>query len=757
MIEYKDLEDFRRRSFRAVASVYENDTIERIVPIAFPVYQSTWSVKLRIEKTTGLVDRQLLTAVQKLGPISAAEVADWMGLSPDIIESSLRELVKAGVELHCDEGLWSLSQTAEIRHFYVEQVHDYAFVTNAITGNFLPLSQTRSLKSIVLSSEEVKKFCLQPMIHVASSSEGSLVKSIRTSKRAHDFAGYGIPDGFVCFAEKTPKTEYAAFVLAYLYILKDGRVEIVSATESAFRFDCPEQIAERYVKSWMRETVREDFEGIEYEDEGNQRFIRVRDVNLWGSDLRPGDPAGRSVRLLRLMIYPSWTCDADGAFHRLLPGDPDTAYRLMLYRGCSLLRRSYSQIKSVEDMSEIVAEFSEECEREFPGLKKRPDFDEVLKLAAESKDGDLVELARRFLPQMPTVVKTTKPKISFVRSCGRRFFDLIVKAIDSARVSIVIISPVLDEEGVFQALERAQKRGVRDIYVITRLSEHKNNIFKTDPQFRDYELPRRRLAALGVNVRDCEHTVHAKMIVVDSCWFFFASANLNANSLGVGGVCAVESGIVYEDSFVAKVGERMFWEVWGSASFRQVRNDERITIASVPQQREIRMLPIQKRRGYSFFLSTPENQLLMRKMCALISQAKKEIRISTMSFYDLEAVPELFAELKNALGRGVKVKVCVRPGAEMNFSPDRWPDPSTEKLRKAGLALYQCRHLHAKGMIVDGSLALMTSANFNPFSLGNSRTAHIEMAVVGATTLKPMSEFAAFVSGLFKSVSEVSC
>ena len=751
MLEYKNLEDFRRRSFRAVSAVREAEAIERIVPIAFPVYQSTWSIKLRVEKTTGLVDRQILTAIQKLGPATAVEVAGWMGLSPDIIENSLKELAKVGVELHYAEGLWSLSPSAEIQHFYVEQVHDFAFLTNAIIGDFLPLSLTRALKSAILCAEEVKRLHLRTMKHVASSSEGTIVKSVGASRRPHEFAGHGIPEGFVCFVEKTPKTEYAAFALAYLYVFKGGDVEIVSATESAFRFDCPRRISEQYIKSWKREKDLEEFEGIEYRDNGNQRFIEVCDANLWGSDSKTSDQTERSVKPLRLMIHPGWMCDSDGAFHHLVPGDPDTAYRLALYRGCSLLRRSYGQIKSVQDMSEMAAEYKEECIREFPDLKKRPDFDEVLKLSAESKDGDLVEVARKFLPQIPAISKVVKSEIRFVRSRGQQFFKLVVNAIDSAQASIMIMSPVLDEDGVFQALERAQKRGVRDICVVTQLSEHRNNIFKTDPQFRNYELPRRRLAALGVSVRDCEHTVHAKMIVVDSCWFFFTSANFNANSLGVGGVNAVEAGIEYKDSFVAKIGEALFWEVWNSASFRQVRNDDRITIASVPQQREIRMLPsVQKRRGYSFLLSTPENQLLMRKMCAQISQAKKEILMLSMSFYDLEDVPELFDELKRALKRGVKIKVCVRPGEEMNFRPDQWPDPSTEKLRKAGLDLYQCDHLHAKGMVVDGCQALMTSANFNPFSLGNSCTAHIEMAVYGSTELKPLASFADFVRKTFK-------
>lgn len=394
-------------------------------------------------------------------------------------------------------------------------------------------------------------------------------------------------------------------------------------------------------------------------------------------------------------------------------------------------------------MAEIAEEFRDECAQEFPDLKKCPDFEEVLKHAAESRDGELVEVARKFLPQAQTVRKTISHEMRFIGSEGDDYFRLIVGAIDSAQRSIMIMAPVLNEEGVFDALARAQKRGVRDVYVITQLSEHRNNIFKTDPQFRNYELPRRRLAALGVNVRDCEHTVHAKMIIVDSTWMFFTTANFNANSLGVGGANAIEAGIEYKDVSVARAGEKLFWEVWSGASYRQIRNDDRIAIASVQQQREIRVVAsVQRRRGCTFLLSTPENQLLMRKMCSLIARAKREIRMLTMSFYDLKEVPALFRELMRALERGVKVTVGVRAN---EFPPHLWPDPSTKELQEAGLGLCERENLHAKGMVVDGSEVLMTSANFNPFSLGNSRTAHIEMAVFGSTELKPLTSFADFV------------
>ena len=747
MVEFKQIEEWRRRCIKAMVAVHGDEAIERVIPVAFPVHKSTWKIRLRVEKTTGLVDRHILTAVKRFGPIAAKGLSELMGLDEMVVERALLELSRVGIAL-CHEGLaWRLPETAQIEHFFVEQVHGFAFVSNGLTGDFLPLVQTQALQGVHLGAAELKKLHLVALRHVASSAEGDLMRKIVSADHVHRFAEYGIPDGFLAFEGELPESEFAAFVPAYMFVFTGGNVEVISASESAFHFNCPQPFAEQYLaKRKDEKSADERFEGIACADKGNRRLLTVRDESLWMSaDQQEGEKA-ESARLLRRMAYPGWMCDASGGFHRLVPGNAKTACRLALMRGSSLLRRRYAQIKDDQDISGIIDEYRDECARAFPSLKKLPDFAEVLAQAAESQDGNVAEVARRFVQRIPVVKNTTRFSVQFLRSRGRTFWEAVVAAIDTAKSSIMIMSPVLDEEGIFDALERAKARGVRDVYVITQLTEHRNNIFKTDPQFSDYELPRRKLAALGVSVRDCSHTVHAKMLVVDSYWTFFTTANLNANSLGVGKVNALETALEYRDGIVARAGEALFWEVWSNACYRQIRTDDRITITSVPRAREIRLdACLQSVRGYTFLLSTPENQLLVRKLCAMIASAVKRIDLLTMSFYDLEDLPKLFDAMNNALKRRVKIRVGVRPGAEMNFKAEQWPDPSTKKLCKAGVKLIQCDHLHAKGVVVDGKQVLMTSANFNPFSLGCSQTAHIELAVLGTTALKPLSVFADFV------------
>ena len=754
-MEIKQVIDLRRKCVEAYSAVHGLDTLQSLFQVAFPVYMSTWRVKLRIEKSTGLVDRQMLTAVQKFGPISSAAISEMLCLEEAIVENSLQDLASAGVDgLLYEGGFWKLVPGTEIEHFYVEKEHEFGFVSNGLTGDFLPLNRVSACRVAKLTEDEIWKFRLVQLRPMHSSAESPLVKEMRGTKRAHQYAEYGIPDNFLSFEGVQPVKEHVSFILAFVFVDKCGSIEIMPATETGFSFAVPQEFCIPYLKPIRAEKRRPAYDGVEYKDEGDLRFVKVTEKGLWRGDVVL-DEKNKDAPSFVAQLKQGWMCETDGSFHRLVPWDDRTMHELALQRGLSLLKRSYGYKRESKDkdLVDFLAErFLVDCKRDFPTMKKCPPFEEVLRLAMSSSDSELAAWAGKFVGREAVVKKVTRPEFEFLSSRGSLFHKTVVDAIDSAKNTIRIVSPVLTEEEVLLAIERAKKRGVQDIRVIMPLSEHRNNIFKTDPEFADYRLPRRQLAEFGVQPRDCEHTVHAKLIAIDSIWSFFTTANLNANSLGVGKADAIESGIVFKDTVATHALEEIFDVIWLGSSYEQTRNDKHITISSRPRCREMRVAEcINHARGYAFFLSTPENQLLARRMRALVAEAKKEILILSMSFYDLECVPDLFAELQKALERHVRVKTCVRPGEEMNFSPDDWPDRSTARLLQTdGFDLHVCAHLHAKGMVVDGATVLMTSANFNPYSLGCSQTAHLEMAVVGTISQKPMADFAEFVKDILK-------
>ena len=749
-MDYKTLLSARRRCVDCISAIRGAASIVRVVPIAFPVFQSTWRINIRVEKDTGIVDRFLLGAIQRLGPVAPEELQNLTGLERGVLEKAIDELKTLGVPVKCRDGQWSLPREVDIQHGHVEREHGFAFLSNGLTGDFLPLVQHEEVAACRVSQEESKSLHLLVLQPVCAPGEGKMAEAIGQGGRSHEYLDVGIPEGFAGFVSQTPQKQRLWHVLAFGFEFDDGSFSILSSGESGYRFACPGGDAAPYLGE-AKPTKRPALEGLKVSGKGNALRVTVQNESLWEeseASSRPDTPAG----LVRQMIWPGWTCGPDGRFFQLTAADGKTAGTLAVQRGCSMLRNAYATIKTGEDLAQMAERFAEETKRSLPGFKAVPAFTEVLEAAQRTQDQDLVDFARRFLPMARDnrIAADRPPQAFFLRSQGASFHEMIVGAIHNAKKSIQIAVPILDDDGVFDALEDAVRRNV-SVRVATQLPDHRTRRVKTDPQFKDYALPRRKLAALGARVRDCDHTIHAKFGVIDSQWMFFTSANLNPNSLGVGGANSLEVAVAFDDGLVARAGEDLFREIWTHARYEQVRHDEHISILRRPQSGEMRLQACLRRpREATFLLSTPENGLLARKMADLVASAKKRIRMATMSLYDLKEVPELFGALTAALRREIKIQIAVRPPEEMHFTPEQWPDPSTKELMACGLEIIQVPHLHAKGMVVDRDAVIMASANFNPYSLGNKPTSHIELGLAGTTATPCLSAFADFVDGLLE-------
>lgn len=750
-MDHKELSSARWRCVACMSAIHGMESIVRVVPMAFPLFEATWQIAIRVEPETGLVERHLLETIRRMGPIGPEKLAEMTGLDIPVLEKAIADLKLLGLPVRIKEGGWCLDGEADILHGHVERTHSYAFLSNGLTGDFLPLTQYAELRSGRVGEKDIKTLHLQAVNPLVSPGEGAMEETIARTEWSHEGLGVGLPAGFAGFKAKVPEKFRLGHVLAFGFEFADGSSEIVSAGESVFRLACPGGDAGQYLGE-ARPAPPPDFAGMKISGEGNLRKIKVSDDSLWdktGIAAKADSPEGG---LLGRMVWPGWTCDSDNSFHLLRPADGKTARRLAVLRGCSMLRNTYENIKSAEELAQAAERFAEETKRGVPGLKTIPSFTEVLEAARRSQDGDLVDFARRFLPVARKGLPESgrEPAATFMKSRGKRFHKTLVDAIRGAKRSIRIATPVLDEDGIFEALEDATGRGV-EICVATQLPDHRTHRVKTDPQFKDYNLPRRKLAKLGARVRDCDHTIHAKLAVVDGEWMFFTSANLNANSLGVGKTNALEAAVVFDDRLAAHTGEALFWEIWNHAQYEQVLHDTHISIRRRPPSGAMRLLAcLRTARDAAFLLSTPENGLLARKMAEMVASARKDIRMATMSFYDLKEVPVLFSALAAALQRKVKIQVAVRPPEEMEFPPDQWPDPSTKELMQLGLAVVPVPHLHAKGLVADRTEVLMTSANFNPYSLGNGPTAHIELGLAGDTGTTCFSDFSDFVGELLE-------
>ena len=66
------------------------------------------------------------------------------------------------------------------------------------------------------------------------------------------------------------------------------------------------------------------------------------------------------------------------------------------------------------------------------------------------------------------------------------------------------------------------------------------------------------------------------------------------------------------------------------------------------------------------------------------------------------------------------------------------------------MKIHEIPHLHGKCIIVDGKHSVIMSANFNPFSLGNTPTSHIEFGLCADINQPFVGEMYDFCKNLMK-------
>lgn len=337
----------------------------------------------------------------------------------------------------------------------------------------------------------------------------------------------------------------------------------------------------------------------------------------------------------------------------------------------------------------------------------------------------------------------------FHSSTGKGWTCCITDWLKKAKTSIKIISPVIESEVIFKELNDANQRGVY-LQVVTSLLDRNGKIKSAgDKQFSALQLPGQKLAVLGASVRATQNIPHAKIIIIDDAIVLFMSANLSDNSLGIGKVNAVETCIILRDTSIVSSCRILFAGIWDSTQFIQGTDKNGLFIAQ-KAGKNLSELPysLNGKEEYLIF-SCPQNLALGKAIVMAIKEAKSEVVLMAMSFYDMDQVPDLYNTLSELLSKKVSIKLLVRPGSEQ-FAKSEWPDKSTKRLLDAGMQLMEIPHLHAKGVIVDGNTVLAMSANFNPFSLGSTKTSHIECGLLALTETSWAKQFIAFTRQLIK-------
>ena len=752
-MDKKNIDILLKKAYQNFTDKIEPKSIKKIHPIAFPVLQSTWRIKIATTEPAGLIDRFILLVLKEFGPCDIKRIDDLLCLGEDRIEHALVEMEKLGSPItHAANG-YSFAADGDVEHFIVEQEHDFTFCINGISGDLLPVDFCKKLKSAEINDVREEHPLYIKLSSIISGSESKLL-TLRAGTDVKRF-NEGIPDGFQGLVEKRPRSEFCRYFLSFGVVTTDGAMTIFCAGDTSIRLNSIGNYLERLPE--IEHLLEKDdildiqFPGLSFKQEGTIVHVKVHDQSLWNCFANE-DLSNQSIFFMKDFIRNGWFWDISNwkfSHYLLLPADEKTAMSLFICKASFELEHECSNIDTRQDAENWLHKHFEKFNNP---LIKCPDLDFILKPLLKSPNSEVRDFAR--------MVSIQSSKKIFPKEFGRSFYhskevswtNCITNWIQKATSSIQIISPVIDSESVFQELYAANQRGVY-LQIITSLLDRTGKIKDSgDKQFSSLHIPGKRLASLGASVRATRNVPHAKIIIVDESVVLFMSANLSDNSLGIGKVNAVETCILLQESSTVSNFLQLFKEIWESAPFIQGTNQDSTFIAQTAGKSLTNIPRYMKGRDECLIFSNPHNLALEKAIVKAIKDAKTEVILMAMSFYDMEQVPDLYKTLFELLSKKVSVRLLVRTGKEQ-FTESEWPDESTKHLLSVGMQLVEIPHLHAKGVIIDDNIALAMSANFNPYSLGNTSTSHIECGLLAQEGASWVKQFIAFVKNMLNNHS----
>lgn len=747
-MDRKTIDILLRKAYWNFSKKAEPEKIKKIIPIAFPVLQSTWKAKIATTESSGLIDRYILRVIKEFGPCDIKRIDELLCLGEDRIRHALTEMEKLGSPIIHNANVYSIAANGDIEHFHVEQEHDFTFCINGISGDLLPIDFCRKSKGAEIYDSGEERTPYIKLSPIVSGSESKLM-SLRSGTDTKSFSE-GIPDGFVCLAEKNPKAEFCRYFLSFAVITEDRAVSVFCAGDNSIRLNSIDNYLER-IPDIERLLDKEDvleiqLPGLSVKQNKNTVYIEVLDLTLWNC-FGTEEKTNQSIFFMRNFIGNGWFWDNSNrkfSHYLLLPADEKTAEALFTRKASFELERTYSNLDTRQDTEKWLQDYFESFNNH---RIKCPSLDDILMPLLKSSNSEVRDFAQTMSSQSGKKAAEHKLEKSFYDSTDRNWSGCIAGWIRKAVSSVKIISPVIDSELIFRELQAANRRGVY-LQIITSLLD-RNGKIKTsgDKQFSSLQIPEKQLAALGASVRATKYVPHAKIIIIDESIVLFMSANLNDNSLGIGKVNALETCILLQEPSIVSGFLRLFTGVWESAPFIQGVNQDSAFVAQNAGKSLSEIPHFFDGKDECLIFSNPQNLALENIIIIAIKNAVSEVILMAMSFYDMEQVPNLYKVLHELLSRKVSVKLLVRTGREQ-FAESAWPEESTKRLLSAGMQLVEVPHLHAKGVIVDNRVVLAMSANFNPYSLGNTPTSHIECGLLALDSASWAKPFIAFTKSL---------
>lgn len=298
------------------------------------------------------------------------------------------------------------------------------------------------------------------------------------------------------------------------------------------------------------------------------------------------------------------------------------------------------------------------------------------------------------------------PNLLFTLDGCPRIKNHIIKLIRNATKVIKLCSFIISDEEIANELFEKCKNTNVAVFLLTQLDDKKFDFDflpeeMSDKQGREHISIISKLYGLGAHVRAAT-SAHAKFIVCDNRNALLMSANITSPSLNTN----PETGITLEKGYeeIDKLFDVLFQKGTEYIGFTKAGSKQLISSRSTKITKELLDLVDESSLRYTW---GELNNSLYSSIVSLVKGAQSDIFISTYSVVELEKIPELVEELRNANDRGITVRLFCRA---MNHRKDHLD--SCLKLKGIGIEIYGDYFNHSKG-IYSGDEGILFTANID--------------------------------------------
>ena len=425
--------------------------LRRLVPVAWPILEVEHTIKIRIEEEIGVVERYLIEALARFGPMDSVKLAEFLGLEPFVVDAVVKNLQRFSEVISSADGVYAtvpdaLERLAEGKWSRTIESAE-SFYIDGIGDRLLPINLSKAHRSKWLrldgageagqisdyGGNKIKNLCW-----IASSGRDGMtaLQEIIESGNFDQRQELGIPVGAYEVVSGKSTIKHERWLLALMEVTEDGSVTVHPAfmpnwslanfgaehrpafeeslrrgTGSALGIlnpDSDKRISNDVRPAWKPFIDYSANDGdfvVKLKDSMNLQFRFIDgetldDESFEENEAISGQQLSMPKSLLTVLRFPFWWHSSRYAVRQVVPGDIATAEALLLLRGMDELRGVAGRAESEDvDLASWWEEFQERASADWPSELNecRVPKKKMLSEASGSPEGQVVELVSEYL------------------------------------------------------------------------------------------------------------------------------------------------------------------------------------------------------------------------------------------------------------------------------------------------------------------------------------------------------------------------